>query len=84
MTVTTLGEQIRVYDEFNRLTASYIFIEAKERLETGQLLTWRKMKFKAKPTGKYQKPHAVAITNIEKGQRDLVKTYGAVSIKVAK
>ena len=84
MTVTTLGEQVRIYNEFNRLIVGYVFIEARENLEFGQLLTWKKNKFKASPSDKRQTIRGVAIRSMDKGERDLVKFYGESKVNVAK
>ncbi len=84
MIITDLGQEFRLYNEYSRLIAGYIFVEAKEKLECGQLLTWKKNRFRAKPAGRHDTPIGATFRDMKKGERDLVKFYGPINIKVKK
>jgi hypothetical protein len=80
-TLRELGGTIKIYDSWHRLKHGYILIEAKENIEIGNILTWGKA-LKAKRCEKKKKIMGVAIRNMKKGERDIVKFYGPIDIKV--
>ena len=42
MKIRYLGEKIHIYNDNNRLVSAFILVEARVKLECGQLLTWNK------------------------------------------
>ena len=82
--VMELGTKVKIFNSYGRLISGFIFVEAKEILEYGQLLTWGKNRFRAKPCNKHQTICGAATRNMDKGERDLVRFYGRTDVKVKK